>query len=85
MLHCIAESFPRPGILWYMNNKIITVGVTRVAEPMNVNNSTLTISNVGFDDSGVYYCRAVNSVFHVTSRVAIITVVGKLVNDIKQF
>ena len=65
-----------------MNNKFITVGVTSVAEPMNVNNSTLMISNVGFNDSGVYHCRAWNTVTHVTSRVAIITVVGKLVNDI---
>ena len=85
MLHCSAEGFPRPGILWYMINKIITVGVTSVAEPMYVNNSTLTISNVGFNDSGVYCCRAWNNVTLVTSRVANITVVGKLVNDIKQF
>ena len=65
-----------------MSNRINTVCV---AEPMNVSNGTLTISNVGFDDSRVYYCRAVNSVFHVTRRVSIITVVDKLVNDIKQF
>ena len=83
MLHCSAEGFPGPSIWWYMSDKIITVGVTSVAEPINVNNSTLTISNVGFNDSGVYYCRAVNNVTLVTSTLANITVVGKLVNDIK--
>ena len=61
---------------------LITVGMTSVAEPMNVNNSTLTISNVGFNNSGVYYCRAWNNVTLVTSRVANITVVGKFVTMI---
>ena len=84
MLHCSAKGYPRPIIWWYMNNMFITVGVTSV-QSITVNNSTLTISNVGFNDSGVYYCRAWNNVTHVTSRVAIITVVGKLVNDIKQY
>ena len=63
---------------------LITVGVTSV-QSITVNNSTLTISNAGFNDSGVYYCQAGNNVTLVTSTLANITVVGKLVNDIKQF
>ena len=83
MLRCSAKGYPGPVIWWYMNNILITVGVTSV-QSITVNNSTLTISNVGFNDSGVYYCQAWNNVTLVTSRVANITVVGKLVNDIKQ-
>ena len=87
MLSCSAEGFPRPSIVWYINGTVISDGVTSVEEPMNVNSSTLTISNAGFGYSGTYFCQAVSSEFHdlnVTSDVAIITVVGKLVTDIEQ-
>ena len=80
-LSCRAEGFPRPSIVWYINGTVISDGVTSVEEPMNVNSSTLTISNAGFDYSGTYYCQAVSSEFpdlNVTSDVSIITVVGKL-------
>ena len=82
MLSCSAEGFPRPSIVWYMNDTVISDGVTSVEEPMNVNRSTLTISDAGFNYSGMYYCQAVSNEFvdlNVTSTVAIITVVGKLV------
>ena len=84
-LSCSAEGFPRPSIVWYMNNTVITDGVTSVKEPMNINSSTLTICDAQFDYTGEYYCQAVSSEFpdlNVTSSVAIITVVGKLVIDI---
>ena len=87
MLSCSAEGFPRPSIVWYMNNTVISDGVTSVEEPMNINSSRLTISDAGFDYSGMYYCEAVSSEFpdlNVTSSVAIIIVVGKLVIDIEQ-
>ena len=87
MLSCGAEGFPRPSIVWYMNGTMISDGVTRVKELMNVNSSTLARFNAGFDYSGMYYCQAVSSEFadlNVTSTVAIITVVGKLVSDIEQ-
>ena len=81
MLRCSAEGFPRPSIVWYMNGTMISDGVTSVEEPMNVNNSTLTISNASFDYSGIYFCQAMSSEFpdlNVTSSVAIIALVGKL-------
>ena len=81
-LSCSVEGFPRPFIVWYMNDTVISDGVTNVEEPMNVNRSTLTISDAGFNYSGMYYCQAVSNEFadlNVTSTVAIITVVGKLV------
>ena len=87
MLSCSAEGFPRPSIVWYMNDTVISDGVTSVEEPMNINSSRLTISDAGFNYSGMYYCEAVSSEFpdlNVTSSVAIITVVGKLVIDIEQ-
>ena len=88
MLSCSAEGFPRPSIVWYMNDTVISDGVTSVEEPMNVNSSTLTISDAGFNYSGMYYCQAVSNEFvdlNVTSTVAIITVVGKLVIYIELF
>ena len=85
-LICSAEGFPSPSIVWYINHTMITNRVTDVQESMNVNSSTLMISNANFNDSGMYYCQAVSSEFsdlNVTSTTAIITVVGKLVNVIK--
>ena len=82
ILSCSAEGFPRPSIVWYMNDTVISDGVTSVEEPMNVNRSMLTISNAGFNYSVMYYCQAVSNEFvnlNVTSTVAIISVVGKLV------
>ena len=81
-LSCSAEGFPRPSIVWYTNNNVITNGVTSVKESMNVYSSTLTIRDAQFDYAGEYYCHAVSSEFpdlNVISTVAIITVVGKLV------
>ena len=81
-LTCSAEGFPRPSIVWFMNNTMIINGVSDLNILMNVAGSTLTASNASFNDSGVYYCQAVSSEFmdiNVTSGVAIITVVGKLV------
>ena len=81
-LSCSVEGFPRPSILWYMNDSVISDGVTSVEKPMNINRSNLTISDAGFNYSGMYYCQAVSNKFidlNVTSTVAIITVVGKLV------
>ena len=71
-----------------MNNTMINDGMTDVVEsPMNVISSTLMISNAVFSDSGMYYCQALNDEFDddlsTTSKIAIITVVGKLVNDIE--
>ena len=83
-LTCIAEGFPTPSITWFMNGTMISNGVSDVM-PMNVWNSTLTISIASFSDSGMYYCEAVSSEFsdlNVTSGIANITVVGKFVNDI---
>ena len=82
MLSCSADGFPRPSIIWYINDTVISDGVTSVEEPMNVNRSNLTISDAGFNYSGMYYCQAVSNEFvdlNVTSTVATITVVGKLV------
>ena len=84
MLSCSAEGFPRPSIVWYFNDTVITGGEIDVEEAMNVNSSTLTISDAGFEYSGMYYCQAVSSEFpdlNVTSTVGIITVVGKLIDD----
>ena len=67
-----------------MNDSVISSGVINVEETMNVNRSTLTIFDAGFEYSGMYYCQAVSSEFpdlNVTSTVGIITVVGKVVND----
>ena len=86
MLNCSAEGFPRPSIVWYMNDTVISGGEIDIEETMNINSSTLTISGAGFEYSGMYYCQAVSSKFpdlNVTSTVGIITVVGKLVNDIE--
>ena len=87
-LTCSAEGFPRPSIVWFMNNTMINDGMTDVVEsPMNVISSTLMISNAVFSDSGMYYCQALSDEFDddlsTTSKIAIITVVGKLVNDIE--
>ena len=84
LLHCSAEGFPRPSIIWYMNDTVIGGGEIDVEETMNVNSSTLTISDAGFEYSGMYYCQAVSSEFpdlNVTSTVSYITVVGKVVAD----
>ena len=84
MLNCSAEGFPRPSIVWYMNDTVISSGEIDVEETMNVNSSTLTISDAGFEYSGMYYCQAVSSEFpdlNVTSTVGIINVVGKFVDD----
>ena len=86
MLNCSVEGFPRPSIVWYLNDTVISGGKIDIEETMNVNSSTLTISDAGFEYSGMYYCQAVSSEFPdliVTSTVAIITVVGKLVNEIE--
>ena len=80
-LTCRAEGFPRPSIIWFMNNTMINNGVSDVNMSMTVLTSTLTISNANFNDSGIYYCEAVSSEFtdlNVTSGIGIITVVGKL-------
>ena len=79
-LTCSAEGFPRPSIIWFMNNTMISSGVSDVNTSMTIT-STLTISNANFNDSGMYYCQAESSEFtnlNVTSGVGIITVVGKL-------
>ena len=80
-LTCSAEGFPRPSIVWYMNNTMISDGVTdAISSSMNVLDSTLILSNVNFSDSGMYYCEAMSSEFtdlNVTSTVANVTVVGK--------
>ena len=84
-LMCVAEGFPTPAIIWFMNNTMISNGVSDVDMAMNVRTSRLTISNASFSDSGMYYCEAESSEFvdlNVTSGIANIAVVGKLVNDI---
>ena len=66
-----------------MNNTMISNGMTDIKGSMNVNSSTLIISNANFNDSGMYNCQAESSEFpdlNVTSTTAIVTVVGKLVN-----
>ena len=83
-LTCSAEGFPKPSIVWFINNTMISNGMTNIGSTMNVNSSTLIISNVTFNDSGMYYCQAVSNEFpdvNVTSTIAIITVVGELVNE----
>ena len=69
-----------------MNNTMISNGDMSVVDmAMNVRTSILTISNASFSDSGMYYCEAESSEFvdlNVTSGIANIGVVGKLVNDI---
>ena len=78
-LTCRAEGFPRPSIIWFMNNTMISNGVSDVNMAMTVLTSTLTISNANFNDSGMYYCQAVSSEFanlNVTSGIGNITVVG---------
>ena len=80
-LTCRAEGFPRPSIIWFMNNTMISNGVSDVNMSMTVITSTLTISNANFNDSGMYYCQAVCSEFanlNVTSGIGIVTVIGKL-------
>ena len=75
-LTCTAEGFPRPSIIWFMNNTMISNGVSDVNMSMTVITSTLTISNANFNDSGMYYCQAVSSEFadlNVTSGIGIIT------------
>ena len=82
-LTCSAEGFPIPSIVWFMNNTMIGNGMTIVQSTLNINSSTLIISNANFNDSGMYYCQAVSSEFpdlNVTSTTAIFTVVGKLVD-----
>ena len=84
-LICNAEGFPRPSIVWFMNNTMISNGVSDVDMSMTALSSTLTISNANFNDSGMYYCQAVSSEFadlNVTSGIGTITVVGKLANDV---
>ena len=84
-LTCSAEGFPRPSIVWFMNNTMISDGVSDYNTLMTVLSSTVTISNASFNDSGVYYCQTVSSEFadlNVTSGIGNITVVGKLVNDV---
>ena len=78
-LTCRAEGFPRPSIIWFMNNMMISNGVSDVNMAMTVLTSTLTISNANFNDSGMYYCQAVSSEFanlNVTSGIGNIIVVG---------
>ena len=84
-LTCRAEGFPRPSIVWFMNNTMISNGVSNADMSKTALNSTLTISNANFNDSGMYYCQAVSSEFadlNVTSGIGNITVVGKLANDV---
>ena len=83
MLNCQAEGFPRPSITWFMNNTMISNGVTNDNTLMTVISSTLMISNANFNDSGMYYCQATSNPFPgllVNSTVANITVVGKSIN-----
>ena len=86
-LTCSAKGFPRPSIIWFMNNTMISNGVSDVEMSMTALNSTLTISIANFNDSSMYYCQAVSSEFadlNVTSGIGIITVVGKLANDVTE-
>ena len=84
-LICSAEGFPRPSIVWFMNNTMISDGVSDDNTSMTVLSSTVTISNASFNDSGMYYCQVVSSEvadLNMTSGIGNITVVGKLVNDV---
>ena len=84
-LTCSAEGFPIPSIVWFMNNTMISNGMTIVQSTLNINSSTLIISNPIFNDSGMYYCQAVSSEFpdvNVISTIAIVTIVGELINTI---
>ena len=83
ILNCQAEGFPRPFITWFINNTMISNGVTNDDASTTVISSTLMVSDANFDDSGMYYCQATSSEFPgllVNSTVAMITVVGKLIN-----
>ena len=62
-LTCRAEGFPRPSIIWFMNNTMISDGVSDVNDSITVITSTLTISNANFNDSGMYHCQAMSSKF----------------------
>ena len=87
ILSCSAEGFPIPSIVWFMNNTVIDDELTDVNESINVNSSTLIISNADLHDSSMYYCQAVSSEFpdlNITSTVAIIVVVGKFINNINR-
>ena len=80
-LTCSAEGFPRPSIVWFMNDTMISDGVTGDNTSATLFTSTLMISNASFDYSGLYYCQALSTEFpdlNVTSTVASITVVGEL-------
>ena len=50
----------------------------RQQQPININTSTLTISNVSYGDSGSYMCIVGRGSLSVRSNTAIITVNGKL-------
>jgi len=81
-LTCSAEGFPTPTIVWFMNDTMISNGVTGVNGSMNLFTSTLIIFDTSFDDSGVYHCQAVSSEFaylNVTSEIANISVVGEFI------
>ena len=80
-LTCSTEGFPRPSIIWFMNNTMTSSGVSDANTSITILTSTLRISNANFNDSGMYYCQAVSSEFtdlNVTSGVGNITIVGKL-------
>ena len=84
-LNCSAEGFPIPSIVWFMNDTMISNGMTIVQSTININSSTLIISNANFNDSGMYYCKAVSNEFPdliVISTIAIVIIVGELISTI---
>ena len=61
-LTCIYDGFPAATAQWFYNNNAISEADPRITLTDTQNALTLTVTNIGYNDTGEYICRATNSI-----------------------
>ena len=67
IIRCTFDGLPTPNVTWSHNDSILTDGSDNITIATDDSSSTLTITTVTEDDSGVYACMVSNLLESVTS------------------
>lgn len=62
LFQCTVAGSPIPVVQWFKESKLITPDVCKYAVNSENGSHSLKIQNVGHSDSGIYLCKAVNTV-----------------------
>ncbi|XP_077175698.1 titin isoform X6 [Paroedura picta] len=68
LFQCTVTGSPTPVVQWFKEHRLITPDVCKYAVNSENGSHSLKIQNVGHSDSGIYLCKAVNTVGEAVCR-----------------